>query len=1002
MASVIELVLRAHADPAALRQAREQIRESIAGAVQEAGRRLEQALTSPMQQLAGRMRSIGDQLSAALTLPIAGLGVAASRAFLGLDRTIAQIAVLTGTSRDEVEKLTGALRDLAHETGRGPQELAEALYFVLSSGIQASQAMDVLAASARAASLGLGATQTVADAVTTAMNAYGQANLNAADATAILLAGVREGKAEADALAGAIGRVVPVAAQMGVSFDQLVAALAAMTRSGLSADEAVTALRAVLTDVLQPSREAEQVLQAVGLSSAQLRQQLREQGLLSVLETLRERFANNAEALSGVFDNVRGLVGVLNLLGLNGKEVERIFRELAGTTRDDLDKAFEEAQKQVSLQFQRALVDLQVFVLDLGQRLAPALQMAAGALRAFADAFSRLPGPVQGAILAFIGVGAALGPILSLFGRFAQLLGMLRGAWQAMIGLLGGAAVRGAITALFGLFARLAPAIGMVLQRVVGLAGPIGLVASGVTLLAQAWSQNWLGMQTFIRRVAPGIVQAIDWIGDRLRELGERLGIIRRAQEQMGARPGQAPAVPAPQLPVLRPPGGDDWLARLREQENARAEAEQRIAQIVQRAQAEIQEALGRTHTARLLQIRMQEQEIARQTGNEVLAHRWAQAQIQALHEETARRLRELTVGTVEDLTRVTGDSAGAQVLAAAQAYQRQKDALDQALRAEMISRQDHAGWVLTLQRQLELQIGQIFAEGLAQRRQALEQFAQQYSSTIMGLANTEAEIARLTAERAGATRAQALQTEADKLEQLVGTEGLTARDRAQLAQQLVRAREQVIQALRAEGAEIWKLQGAESALQRARDQAISALSRLADEQRRQASQLQESMARVRGEMEAMDQRAREFMQVVRGGADDLAAQLARKLVVEIPSRFLEAWQHVWAQLRADAASTADHIARVMDPRTRRSPSLVDRVREGLAEIEAAWQQTARRLGALGPGPQPGRTAAPGVQLIINGQQIQVGAREAADLVRLLVQDPIQRARLARAMGVAW
>ncbi|BCV00221.1 MAG: hypothetical protein CM15mV33_840 [uncultured marine virus] len=64
-------------------------------------------------------------------------------------------------------------RSAASETGRGPQELADAMFFIASAGLRGATAMEVLNASAKAAAIGLGQTKAVADAATSAVNAYG-------------------------------------------------------------------------------------------------------------------------------------------------------------------------------------------------------------------------------------------------------------------------------------------------------------------------------------------------------------------------------------------------------------------------------------------------------------------------------------------------------------------------------------------------------------------------------------------------------------------------------------------------------------------------------------------------------------------------------------------------------------------------------------------------------------------------------------------------------------
>ena len=173
--------------------------------------------------------------------------------------------------------------------------------------------MKVLEAATKASAIGLGEVKTVADAVTSAVNAYGQANLSAEKATDVLTAAVREGKLEADSLAQSMGKVLPVSSQLGVGFEEVGAALAAMSRTGTEAAMATTSLRGILSALLNPSSQAEKELYNFGLSAEGLREQLKEQGLLSVLKTLTDRFGDNQEAAGKVFGNVRALTGVLDL-----------------------------------------------------------------------------------------------------------------------------------------------------------------------------------------------------------------------------------------------------------------------------------------------------------------------------------------------------------------------------------------------------------------------------------------------------------------------------------------------------------------------------------------------------------------------------------------------------------------------------------------------------------------------------------------------------------------
>ena len=144
--------------------------------------------------------------------------------------SLSKIVGLVGVARDEVTKWGEQLKILGPLVGKGLGELSDALFFVTSAGFRGAEAMDVLEVSAKAAAAGLGETKDIADLVTSAMTVYGKENLNAAAATDILVAGVREGKAEASEFAGALGRVIGDANELGVSFDEVTATVASLTR----------------------------------------------------------------------------------------------------------------------------------------------------------------------------------------------------------------------------------------------------------------------------------------------------------------------------------------------------------------------------------------------------------------------------------------------------------------------------------------------------------------------------------------------------------------------------------------------------------------------------------------------------------------------------------------------------------------------------------------------------------------------------------------------------
>lgn len=255
-----------------------------------------------------------------------------------------------GLTTSEVQGMSQAVLSLAGATTKAPQELAEAMFFVASAGLRGAEAMEVLRSSARLSAVGLGETKVIADLLTSAVNAYGSETLSAARASDDLISAVRLGKLEADQLAGAMGRTLPIAAELGVTFNQVSGMMAAMSRTGTDAATASTQLRSIMVSLLNPAQQSVEVLTELGFTQRQVRDTIREDGLFDALRMLNDAVGDNREQLARLFPNQRALVGVLDLMGEGLAANTALMREhasAAGGAADAFAVFAEGAQAQV-------------------------------------------------------------------------------------------------------------------------------------------------------------------------------------------------------------------------------------------------------------------------------------------------------------------------------------------------------------------------------------------------------------------------------------------------------------------------------------------------------------------------------------------------------------------------------------------------------------------------------------------------------------------------------
>jgi TP901 family phage tail tape measure protein len=373
------------------------------------------------------MTNLGGQLTKAITVPLTAAAIGIFKFGKDFETEMSKVIGLVGVSKEQVKEWSDDILQLAPTVGKMPNELADAMFFVTSAGLRGAAALDVLTMSAKASAAGLGETKTIADLVTSAMNAYGQENLSAAKATDIITAAVREGKVEASELAATMGAVLPLASEMGVTFDQVAATQASMTRTGTDAAEAATQLKGILAGLIKPSKQAEEQLNAMGTSSSELRKKIKEEGLLQALIDLREMTNKyGEEAMARVFPNIRALMGVLDLMGGNLESNKETFDKVTNSV-GILDEAFKAASETTDFKFNQALAQLQATAIKffdvLKAFLVPILERFVDVLGVLGDGFAGLPMEQQKLIIGFLAIAAAVGPAIMVIGNLLGTLG---------------------------------------------------------------------------------------------------------------------------------------------------------------------------------------------------------------------------------------------------------------------------------------------------------------------------------------------------------------------------------------------------------------------------------------------------------------------------------------------------------------------------------------------------------------------------------------------------
>lgn len=401
-----------------------------------------------LDRLGGKMQDTGITLSKSVTLPLIGAAGLAIKMSSDFESAFARMSGLAGVEASEVDGLKKSVLALAGETAQSPQKLADALYEASSAGLDTAGAMEAVKVAAKGAAVGMGSAQDIVGLVASATAAYGKENISAARATDILTASIKAGRADPEELAGSLGRILPIASQLGVSFDEVGGATAFLSNIMGNTAETVTALQGFFVQLLSPTQQGKQALLDMGTSVEDLHAAIDEKGLMGALELLRSKgFAANQDALRNLFPDVQAFQGALALVSDTSGALSGTLDATRNST-GQLDKAFAIAADTGGFKMKQAWADVQVAMIKAGDVILPIAAGVADAIARIATVFSDLPGPAQKIVVAFLALVAAAGPVLMVSGTMIKNFKEIKSALEGVQVAAGSASIALAAVAL--------------------------------------------------------------------------------------------------------------------------------------------------------------------------------------------------------------------------------------------------------------------------------------------------------------------------------------------------------------------------------------------------------------------------------------------------------------------------------------------------------------------------------------------------------------------------
>ena len=338
--------------------------------VEKAGNRSAKRIGGAFNGVVLKFRAGMTSALASIRSTVVGLGATLLAAFalrgivsnlLDFEKAMVEISTITELTAKRTKDLTKELILYSAQFGTRASDQAKAFYTIISAGVvDATRATLLLKSANELAIGGLAGLDASIDILTSAVNAFGQENLSAARAADILFTTVKLGKTRVSELASSLGTILPTARAIGVTFEEVTGALAALTLKGDSTSLAVTKLNSVFTAILKKQGQATSVLR----KNAEVfsLQSLRIKGLTVFLKDLNKALGGSETRLTKLFGRVEGSKAVISLAADGFKKMADSIKEIE-TSSKTAQAAFEKIDQTIGQKLNKSVANLNAIFL---------------------------------------------------------------------------------------------------------------------------------------------------------------------------------------------------------------------------------------------------------------------------------------------------------------------------------------------------------------------------------------------------------------------------------------------------------------------------------------------------------------------------------------------------------------------------------------------------------------------------------------------------------------
>lgn len=255
---------------------------------------------------------------------------------------MSKVQAISGATREEIDKLTEKAKEMGAKTKFSATESAEAFQYMAMAGWKTEDMLNGIEGIMNLAAASGENLAGVSDIVTDALTAFGLQAKDSAHFADVLAKASSNSNTNVGLMGATFKYVAPIAGSMKYSIEDTAVAIGLMANAGIKGEQAGTALRAMLTRLVKPPKDASQALKKLGISTKNADGTMKP--LSKTLQELRTKFAklsdsqkaSYASSIAGT-EAMSGMLAIVNASEGDFQKLTKAINNSDGATKEMAD-----------------------------------------------------------------------------------------------------------------------------------------------------------------------------------------------------------------------------------------------------------------------------------------------------------------------------------------------------------------------------------------------------------------------------------------------------------------------------------------------------------------------------------------------------------------------------------------------------------------------------------------------------------------------------------------